>query len=397
MSGKPAQQFDVLIVGGGVTGSASACFLASDPTFNGKIAVVERDPTYENSPSAKASGGFRQQFSTPENIQIGLFGAHFVKHVGAYLSVDDDVPDLGFKEEGYLLLATAETLPLLNANNAVQREQGADTEMLTPVRLQQRFPWLNVDGLAGGCLGNSNEGWLDPYSLLQAYRRKALSLGVNYIHDTVTDVERSGARVSGVRLLGGSRLGAETVINTAGASGLKALSELVDLPMPVESRKRCTFVFNCREEIGLTPLTILPEGCAFRPEGTAFIVNYAPAPENDPETNDTEIEHDHFEEQIWPLLAERIPAFEAVKTTSAYCCHYDVNTLDGNLIIDRHPEIENFFFAGGFSGHGLQQSPAVGRAMSELVVHGGFKTLDLSRFGYERIASGKGIFETNCF
>jgi FAD-dependent oxidoreductase domain-containing protein 1 len=397
MSVKAEQAYDVLIVGGGVSGCASACFLASDSTFDGKIAVVERDPTYEFSPSAKATGGFRQQFSTPENIRMGLFGAHFVKNVGDYLSVEDEVPDVGFREEGYLLLASADSLPIMSANNALQRENGAETEMLTPQALAQRFPWLNVDGLAGGCTGVRNEGWLDPYALLQAYRKKARSLGVIFIRDTVTEIRRSGSSVSSVRLASGSQLDTGIVINAAGASGLKTLCELVYLPMPVESRKRCTFVFNCREEIGMTPLTILPEGCAFRPEGANFIVNLAPTPDMDPNTDDTDIDHYLFEERIWPILAEHIPAFEAIKTTSAYCCHYDVNTLDGNLIIDRHPAVDNFYFAGGFSGHGLQQSPAVGRAISELVVHGAFKTLDLSRFGYQRIAARRGIFETNCF
>ena len=391
------KSYDVVVIGGGVTGSSGACFIASDSAFSGSVAVIECEPSYENSPSARATGGFRQQFSTPENVDIGLFGAHFVKHVGEYLRVGDEVPDLGYKEQGYLLLATPETLPIMTSNNKVQRAQGADTHMHTPAELASRFSWLNTEGLGGGCLGHSNEGWLDPYALLQAYRKKARSLGVTYVHDEVVGLETSASGVERVVLRDGTALNCGVVINAAGARGLRSIAALVDLALPIESRKRTTFVFECQDEVTAAPLTITPEGCAFRPEGRGFLVNLAPPEDNDPDTQDVDIDYSTFEDTIWPLLAHRVPAFEAIKLHSAYCCHYDVNLLDGNLIIDRHPEFGNFLFAGGFSGHGLQQSPAVGRALSELVVHGEYRSLDLSRFGYQRIASGNGVFERNCF
>ena len=390
-------QYDIVIVGGGVTGGSSACFLAQDPRFDGRIGVIERDPSYQNSPSALATGGFRQQFSTLENIQIGLFGAHFVKHAAQYLSVDGRAPELGFCEHGYLLLATSATQDVLRRNNELQLAHGADTHLLALAELQRRYAWLNTDGLAAGCLGLSNEGWLDSHALLHAYRNKARSLGVKYLHGEVIGIEHNTNAVSAVRLASGERINTGIIINAAGASGLTRIAAMVDLELPVESRKRCTFVFGCREDIGPTPLTVLPEGCVFRPEGARFIVNLAPIPDRDPDTSNTDVDYDLFDQRVWPLLAERVPAFQAIKLHSAYCCHYDVNTLDENLILDRHPEIENFFFAGGFSGHGLQQSPAVGRALSELIVHGDFQTLDLSRFGYQRIVSGEAIFETNCF
>ena len=179
----PSQHYDIVIIGGGVSGCSTAYFLASNTGFSGSILVVEREPTYEHAPSSRATGGFRQQFSTAENIQIGLFGAHFVKHVDEYLTVDDEVPDLGFREEGYLLLANPEVVPLMQQNNTLQRELGASIEFHNPDDLERRFPWLNPAGLGGGFFGTQNEGWLDPYSLLQAYRRKARSLGVTFVHD----------------------------------------------------------------------------------------------------------------------------------------------------------------------------------------------------------------------
>ena len=390
-------RYDVVIVGGGVTGCSAALFLAREPGFDGTVLVVERDPTYGNAPSAKATGGFRQQFSTPENIRIGLFGVHFLKHLDEYLSIDGETPDVGFRENGYLLLATESMLPAMLENNAVQRELGADVHFRTPNELQARYPWLGADGIVGGFLSGSGEGYVDPYSLLQAYRRKARSLGVEFVRDEAVSVKRDGARVTGVALTEGGSVACGAVVNTAGASGAPEVCTSLGVALPVESRKRCTFVFECREPVGPTPLTITEAGIAFRSEGKGFISNVSPPPERDPATKDSAIDYDLFEGSIWPGLAARVPAFEAIRLTGAWCCHYDCNTLDENLIIGRTPAYENFYLAAGFSGHGLQQSPAVGRALAELISFGEYRTIDLSRFGYARVLAGEAIRESNCY
>jgi len=390
-------RYDVVVIGGGVTGCSTALFLAREPGFDGKVLVVERDPTYENAPSAKATGGFRQQFSTPENIRIGLFGVHFLKHLDAYLAIDGETPDVGFRENGYLLLATESMLPAMLDSNAVQRDLGADVHFRESGELRARFPWLRTDGVAGGFLSDSNEGYIDPYSLLQAYRRKARSLGVDFVHDDAVSVRHDGSRVTGVTLARAGDVTCGAVVNAAGASGAPEICASLGIELPIESRKRFTFVFECREPIGPTPLTITEVGVAFRSEGNGFISNVSPPPERDPVTKDTEIEYELFEELIWPALATRVPAFEAIKQTGAWCCHYDYNTLDENLIIGRTPAYGNFYLAAGFSGHGLQQSPAVGRALAELIAFGEFRAIDLARFGYERVLTGKPLREVNCY
>ena len=390
-------RYDVVIIGGGVTGCATALFLAREPGFDGSVLVVERDPTYEHAPSAKATGGFRQQFSTPENIRIGLFGVRFLKHLDEYLSIDGETPDVGFRENGYLLLATESMLPAMRDNNALQRELGADVHFRAPDELRARFPWLGTGGIAGGFLSDSNEGYVDPYSLLQAYRRKARSLGVDFVHDEAISVQGDGGRVTGVTLAGAGAVSCGVAVNAAGAYGAPEICASLGIDLPIESRKRFTFVFECREPIGPTPLTITEIGVAFRSEGKGFISNVSPPPERDPVTKDTGIDYDLFDELIWPALAARVPAFEAIKLTGAWCCHYDYNTLDENLIIGRAPGYENFHLAAGFSGHGLQQSPAVGRALSELITFGGYRTIDLSRFGYERVLAGEALREANCY
>ena len=132
-----------------------------------------------------------------------------------------------------------------------------------------------------------------------------------------------------------------------------------------------------------------------RPESGQFLCGRSPQPNEEPEVGNFEVDYEFFESHVWPVLAHRVKAFEAIKLANAWAGYYAYNTFDQNAILGPHPEMTNFYFANGFSGHGLQQSPAVGRAIAEHMVHGAFTSLDLSRFGYERVARGEPIFEKN--
>ncbi len=392
-----SDRYDVVIVGGGATGCSAAVFLGLNPDFDGKTMVVERDPTYENAPSAKASGGFRQQFSIPENISMGLFGIRFIKNIGDYLAVDERIPDVAFRESGYLLLATEKALPAMQESNDLQREMGADISFKQPAELNARFPWLELEGLVGGFLGNSDEGHVDPWLLLQAYRLKARSLGTTFVKDEAVALHAEGDKIVAVELAEGGKIACGAVVDAAGAGGATKICNDLGIDLPIEPRKRCTFVFECREDIGPTPFTIFDTGLVFRSEGKGFIANFAPPALRDPPTLDLDVDYSLFDDFIWPELARRVPAFEAIRLTGAWCCHYDYNTLDQNLIIGPAPPFSNLHLAAGFSGHGLQQSPAVGRALSELIVYGEYRTLDLGRFGYERVAKSEALMERNCY
>jgi len=385
--------YEVVIVGGGVIGSAVAFFLASDPAFRGRVAVVEKDPSYQSGATGRSAGSIRQQFSTPENVAISRYGAAFLKRLPEHLAVNGEVPDLQFQEKGYLFLAGPAGAEILRANHAVQRAGGAAVALLEPEELRQRFPWLRVDDLTAGSLGLADEGWFDPFALLQAFRAKARSLGVDYLADEVTGLELAPGRVTAARLASGGRLACGWLVNAAGVRG-RRVAAMAGVELPVSARKRCVFVFDCREALPGCPLVIDPSGLYFRPEGSGFICGISPAEgEPDPESEDFEVEHALFEERLWPLLAERVPAFEAIKPTGAWAGHYDVNTYDHNAVLGPHPEIANLLFANGFSGHGLQQSPAVGRGLAEWIVQGGWKSLDLSRFAYDRLAAGRPLRE----
>jgi sarcosine oxidase len=388
------RSYDVIIIGGAAVGSATAYFLKGPLGFAGSVAVVERDPGYGEAATPRSLGGIRQQFSTRENILMSRFGMEFVKRAGEHLAVDGDRPDLGLREQGYLFLATEEGMGVLEANHRTQRALGHDVALLDPPALKARFPWLNTDGLAAGSLGLKNEGWIDPYALLQAFRRKARALGAEYIHDEVTGIERIGGLVATVRLKSGARLGCGVAVNTAGTRA-HLVAAMAGLDIPIRPRKRFIYVFDCREPPEKAPLTIDATGVFFRPEGAGFVCGVSPPESEDPDCLDFELDYAPYEAVVWPTLAARVPAFAAIKLTRAWACQYDYNTLDQNAIIGPHADCPNFLLANGFSGHGLQQSPAAGRALAELIVHNGFRSIDLARVGFARVRRNEPLKESN--
>jgi glycine/D-amino acid oxidase-like deaminating enzyme len=389
-----SETYDVVIAGGAVQGSSLAYHLMSDSGFKGRVLAIEKDFTYAHAASTLSASSVRQQFSSAVNIHVSLYGIDFLRKGREILAVDGDAPDLTVREGGYLYLATQAGAPVLRENNVLQRALGADIVLLSPDELKQRFPYLNVDDLALGSLGLSGEGWFDGYSLTQAFRRKARSLGAEYREARLVGVEREGGRVTAALLDDGSQIACGAFVDCAGASGARAVARMCGFDIPVEARKRTVFQFSCPEPIPNLPLTIDVSGVWLRPDGAGFIG--AGVPENDVDApDDFEADWSQFDEQLWPALAHRIPAMERLKPGRAWAGHYDLNLFDHNAIVGRMPGLSNAYLAAGFSGHGLQQSPAVGRGLAELIVHGGYRSLDLSDFAFERIAAGRPILEKN--
>lgn len=382
--------YDVVIVGGGVMGCAVASFVLADPAFGGRVAIIERDPAYRQASSALSASSIRQQFSTPENIRMSRFGFAFLRELGQ----GPDAVDVGLTERGYLYLATPEGAATLREVHAVQLAEGADVALLPPDALAVRFPWLALDGVALGSLGLSGEGWFDGFGLLQALRDRARRLGAEVIHDEVVGVRVEHGRVTSVALGSGRSLGAETVVNASGPWA-RHVAAMAGVDLPVEARRRCVFVFDAQEPIPDCPLVVDTSGAWFRPEGRSFICGVSPPAQEDADGLPLEVDRRQFDEILWPALAARVPAFDALRVARAWAGYYEYNTVDQNAIIGPHPEVPNLLFANGFSGHGIQQAPAVGRAIAELIVHRAYTSLDLSVFGFERLLEGRRVVERN--
>lgn len=390
-----SERADVVIVGGAIVGSAIATFLAARPEFDGRIVVVERDPTYRTSSTTLSAASIRLQFSTPLNIEISRFGVEVIKHPERFLAVDGEAPELDFVENGYLFLATEAGRATLEANHAVQRALDVPVVLLSPTELRDRFGWLSTADLAAGSLGLGGEGWFDAYALLQGFRRRARSLGVEERAGEVVAVERDGGRATGVRLADGSSIEAAWVVNAAGPRAAE-VAAMAGIDLPVRPRKRLVFHFEAPTSLGPAPLVIDPSGVYVRPEGPAYLAGFSPRDgDADPDTLDLVADRAPFESHVWPAVAHRIPAFDRLRLLDTWAGHYEVNTLDHNAIIGPHPTVENFVLANGFSGHGLQQAPAVGRGIAEWIVSGRYETIDLRPLGFDRIAGNRPVRELN--
>ncbi|MFO1307501.1 MAG: FAD-binding oxidoreductase [Burkholderiales bacterium] len=385
----------IVIVGGGVIGSAIASFALADPAFRGRVTVVERDPTYARASSALSASSIRQQFSTAINVEIGRYGIEFMRRIGDALAVGGERPDIGLVEPGYLFLASPAGAGILEKNHALQRAHGVDVALLDPAALSERFPWLSTEGIAAGSLGLSGEGWFDGWSLLQAFRRHARSLGASYVTAEAVGFETAAGRIAALELADGSRIAGDVFVDAAGPWAA-SVARWAGIDLPVRARRRCVFVFSCATPLPRCPLVVDTTGLWFRPEGDGrFICGISPDEANDPDDAPLEVDHAIFDEVLWPALAARVPAFEAIRQTNAWAGYYEYNTVDRNGIVGPHPEWANLVFASGFSGHGIQQSPAVGRGVAELLVHGGYRTLDLSPLAVERFARGELVVELN--
>ena len=383
---------DVVIIGGAAMGSATAYFLKAVSGHSGSVTVIERDPTYAFSSTTLSAASIRQQFSTPENIRMSLFGLEIMRSLKERFGAGADI---GFHEGGYLLLASAAGKSILEQNWRTQRAEGADIALLDPDGLKQRFAWLNVEDIAAGAYGQSGEGWFDAHSLLDLFRKAARDAGAVYQRDEVVGIEHANGRAEAVALKSGGRIACGTLVNAAGPQA-GDVAAMAGLALPVEPRKRSVFVVRCRTPLPGMPLLVEPGGVYIRPEGEVYICGGAEDEADDPRADgDFDVNYALFEDVVWPSLAAQVPALEELKLIRAWAGHYEYNTLDQNAIIGPHPAMPNFLFANGFSGHGLQQSPAAGRALAELITTGRFQTLDLSVFGYERVIEDRPVFELN--
>ena len=378
-------------------GSSTAWFLSQNPDFNGTILVVEKDQKYEFCSTAHTTSCIRQQFSTKLNVEISQFAANFINNFHEYMENDVRVPKLAIKSFGYMYLAASEDFAKnLRSNQEVQAASGAATELLTPDEIKSRYPFYNVEDVKLGSINLVNEGYWDSITVFEWMRNKAQENGVEYIENEVTEItkNKSEDRIISIKLASGETINGENFVNATGPRAAST-SKMAGIKIPVEPRKRFSWIFKAKNPLDRDlPLTIDPSGFHVRENGGGTYQAgghgaYDPAVDFDDFTMDNEL----WENTVWPVLFNRIPQFESLKLISQWAGHYAMNTVDQNAIVGPHNIIQNFFFLNGFSGHGTQQAPAMGRATAELLTYGAFKTIDMSAFKYERLLSGNKVIE----
>jgi len=389
--------YDVVIVGGAIMGASTAWFLTENRDFDGRVLVVERDMTFSACSTAHTNSCMRQQFSTELNVRISQFAADFVRNLRTYMGGDPRVPQLSIHEFGYMYLAdTPAGAEVLRQNLAVQHAAGAATRLMTPDQIAAAYPFYQLDDIVLGSINPVDEGYWDGATVNDWWRRQARERGVEWVENDVVAMTRNaaGTHVDSVTLASGQVVACGQVVNASGPRAARTAA-MAGITVPVEPRKRFTWVFRAETPLDRDlPLTVDPSGVHVREIGGGTYqagghadIDPAVAPD------DFAMDHSLWENHIWPALANRIPQFEAIRVLSEWVGQYAMNTLDQNAIVGPHPEVGNFVFLNGFSGHGLQQSPAMGRGTAEWLTYGAYRTLDLGQFHYDRITRNRPIIE----
>jgi FAD-dependent oxidoreductase domain-containing protein 1 len=380
---------EVVVIGGGAIGAAVAYYVKLfDPGT--EVAVVERDPTYARASTPRASGGVRRLFSLPENIELSKYSIAFFDDFAETMAVDGVPADIGLKKNGYLFIVPPSDRDVLKRNFDAQQHLGCNVVWLEPDELKHVYPSMNVSDL-GAAVHSPDDGWLDPHSVLMGFRNKARSLGAQFLADEVVGLARQGNTVTTARLASGRRVEASHFVNAAGAWA-KDVCAMVDVNAPIEPLRRFEHYFKCQDPIEPLPYLKDTHRLAFRPEGTGYSGGIPTLQE--PRGYNFDVDHAYFEKVVWPALAHRFPQFERTRCISTMPGLYDQNEFDGNVIIGPGADgLANFHMLAGFSGHGLMHVPGCGRAMAELILTDSYQTIDLTRFGWQRLIDGAPLRE----
>ena len=381
--------YDIIIIGGGIMGSATAYYLMkADPAL--KVAVVERDAAYTQASTTLSMANVRIQFSLKENVQISLYTQQVLKNFEEDMAVEGQKPKIYYRQEGNLFLVVAAEEAAARRAFDMQKDLGCQVQWWSPQTIREHYPLYEPEGFIGGTF-SPDDGYIDAYAVLMGYKAKSRSLGATYIQDEVVKIKKDQNSVAGVELAAHGRLNATVVINCAGAWAAD-VAKTAGVKLPVVPTKRQVFALDTAvKPTGPLPLTILPSGLYFRSE-TGGLILLGKSLQEDPVGFNFTWDDKRFIELLWPELAEFVPAFDRLKLVRGWAGLYAVNTLDGNAILGQWPELNGLYLANGFSGHGLQQGPAVGRYLSELILKKPL-SLDLSIFSPQRILDNRALSE----
>jgi glycine/D-amino acid oxidase-like deaminating enzyme len=385
---------DVIVVGGGVVGSSSALQLRQRLP-GARVVVAERDPTYARASSRLATGGIRQQYGSPLNVAMARHSVEFYRRFDDMTRAAGHPSRAWFRQRGYLFLADAAGAGALERRFAAQRASGANVERWTRARIGAHVPGLETGDIELGVFG-PEDGYLDPRAVLTGLRALAHSAGAEYVHGAVVEVERSGGRVSGVRMEtaeGERSIAAPVVVNAAGAYAA-AVGSAAGLSLPITPVRQHLFRLQLHEPLpSRIPMIFDPDGTHWRLDdprspGDPERLVIGRSREDEPAGENFECDHGRLERELLPVLARRYPAARVHSVAEAWAGMYEM-TPDHNGILGEHPALPGFIVAAGFSGHGLMLAPATGLAVAELAADGRCSTFPIEPLAVDRFDRGE--------
>lgn len=383
---------EVVIIGAGIVGASIAWHLAQDGCTD--VVLLDREAKQGLGSTGKATGGVRAQFATDINIRLSLYSirffAEFREHVGG---------ECGYLPYGYLFLArSVEEMRTLELNRERQNHAGlTNVTLLDPSSIRSLVPALSVDDLAGGSFCPT-DGFLDPSATMSAFTRAATSRGVSLTLDApVTAIEIASGRVRGVRTSRGT-IATPTVVNAAGGWSAE-VAKLAGVDLPVVPLRRQLVAIDA--DLDLSPETpmVLELGGGFHFRYGPWASNRTPLLMGWPDP----LEKPGFGVAFEPSRAEvvierarhRLPRLRGAVINTMYSRAglYEISP-DHHAILGPSPDLEGFFFANGFSGHGVMHSPATGRILADLILRGRTDAFDITTLRPERFANGTFLQET---
>ncbi len=372
----------VVIIGGGIIGMSIAYHLAR--AGHSDVIVLERGMVGEGS-TARATGGIRQQFSSPVNALLS-------REAVAYFRQFEDLvgEPFTFRQHGYLFVTTsADLLETARAGVTMQQELGIAATMVTPGEIAHLHPAARTDDLVGGTYC-ATDGSGSPADVMQAYARQARRQGVQIRqHVAVIGIDCDDDRQVRQVLTTDGTVSADTVIDAAGPWAGQ-VSEMAGVPIPLTPRSRQAFALAPAAWVsGDMPFTVdLDSGAYFHAEDTGGVIGGTDR--DQPASFEARVNEAGLERLI-TAATWRFPALADARVLRGWAGLREM-TPDDHALVGPVASVPGFWVAAGFSGHGFMHAPVVGRELSQWLVTGS-PGLDLSRLDPERFRDGKPVTE----
>jgi len=378
---------DVVIIGAGIVGSSIAFHLTEAGVKN--VLVIERETRQGLGSTGKSMGGVRAQFSTDVNIRMSVYSIPFF----ARFEEATGHPS-GYRPRGYLFMATNDWhMQYLRKNHARQKSQGLkNAELVSPDDIRKVLPQLRSDDIIGGSFCPT-DGFVDPESVMNGFMARAMESGAELWRGAeVTGIYTDHSTVSGVLTSNGG-VSTPVVVNAAGPWAV-TIARMAGVDLPVEPLRRMLVLSEPFPGLpeGLPMMIDMSSGWHFRQEGLGILMAWAGSDQQPGFRTDFD---PAFIEPVLTHAAARVPDFAnlAVNPRRCWAGLYAMSP-DHHAILGPAPDLRGFYFANGFSGHGVMHSPATGRILADLIVHGRTHIIDAQDLNVQRFAEGRAIEET---